>query len=173
MLAWMGGKRSKLKHARKHHTSKPGQNRSTTAEAGTKRQMASPANKTRARPAKHTKEDLQNQGSHLGKEAVSTAERGQASVSSHSSELEEIATRNSTMDEQEDSAHPAQIQGDANDFDSKWPEHLREIHDCDSEAILIKLYQHEVSQDSKCTKGLKEERKAAVSLDLQAIKLPE
>ena len=166
----MGGKRSKLKHARKHQNSKPGQNRSTIAEAG-KRPMASPANKTRTRPAKRTKEDWQKQGGHKGKEVASTAERGQASVSSNSSDLEDIATDNSMMDEQEDSVDPTQVQGDANDFDNSWPGHLRDVYDCGSKAV--KYCQHEASQDSKCTKGLKEERKAAVSLDIQAIKLPE
>lgn len=170
MLAWMGGKRSKLKHARKRNISKPRQNSRTITEEGSKRPMASPANRTRTALAKRTKEDLHKQGGHKGKGVVSTnvSERGQASISSNSSDLEKIAT--SMMDEQEDmySGDPAQLQGNANDFDSTWPGHLSDIYDHDSQAVN----QLEASQDSKCTKGAKEERKTAVSLDLQAIKLP-
>lgn len=168
----MGGKRSKLKHARKHHISKPGQNSSTIPEAGTKRPMASPANRARPRLAKRRKEDLHKQGGHKGKEVVSTnvSEQGQASISSNSSDLEKIAVGTSMMDEQEDiySADPVQLQSNANDFDSTWPGHLGEFHDHGSKAVN----QLEASQDSKCTKGSNEERKTAVSLDLQAINLP-
>ena len=166
MLAWMGGKRSKLKHARKHHTSKPGHSRSSTREAGTKRAVASPINRTRTRPAKRAKEDLHKQG-HKGKEILSTAERVQASVSGNSSDLEEVISSTSMMDEQEDNGDLEQLQGDANGSGSFGPEHIQEPHFCSSKALT----QLEARQESKRIKTLKTERKAAVSLDLQAIQL--
>ena len=161
MLAWMGGKRSKLKHARKHHISKPAQTRSTTGEAGTKRPVASPPNRTGILPAKRTKEDLHKQG-HKGKEVLSTAERGQASVSSNCSDLEETAPGTSMMDEQVDNGDLAQLQGDANS--SKWPEQLQQVRSHSSRALT----QLVARQESKRMKN----PKAAVSLDLQAIQLP-
>lgn len=165
MLAWMGGKRSKLKHAKKHHVSKPGQNRTTTANAGSKRPVASPASRTRARPAKRPKADLHMRAGDRGKEVVSTAEQGQAPVSSDSSDLERFAASTSMMDEQEDNDDHSHLQGDANASCSTRTEQLPKSlgHSC-------KAANQELQ--SKCTRGPKEERTAAVSLDLQAIQLP-
>ena len=163
----MGGKRSKLKHARKHHTgtSKPGLNRSTTAAGpGTKRPIESPANRTRIRPAKRTKEDWHKQGGDKGKEVVSTAKPGQASVSSSSSDLEDMPSSTSMMGGQQDSVDLSQVQGDAYNFDSRRLERLQETH-----RAVKKL---EASLECKPARGPQEVHKAAVSLDLQAIELP-
>lgn len=166
MLAWMGGKRSKLKHARKHHVSKPGQNRTSTANAGCKRPVASPTNGTRARPAKRTKNDVHKRASDRGKEVVSTAEQGQAPVSSNSSDLEGSP---SVMDEQEANDDHSYLQGNAHASSSTCPEDLPQSRSCRAAKKFL-----EASQElqSKCTRGPKQPRTAAVSLDLQAIQLP-
>ncbi|KAL3155814.1 hypothetical protein ABBQ32_012826 [Trebouxia sp. C0010 RCD-2024] len=122
MLAWMGGKRSILKHARKQHNSKIRLNSSSTtqAEAGSKRPLECPANKTRVRPAKRTKEGLyhdqrlQTGVNHKDKEPT---ERGEASASSSSSDLQNVSTRicvpTSEMGEQAGNASLAHLPGKA------------------------------------------------------------
>ena len=168
MLAWMGGKRSKLKHARRHHVSKPGQNRTTTANAGSKQAVASPARRTRAHPARRTKDDLRMKAGDRAKEVVSTAD--QAPVSSDSLDLQGITANNSMMDEQEDNDDHSHLHGDTNASSSTLPEDLPQSrgHGCRAAKKL------EASQElqSQCTRGPKERRTAAASLDLQAIQLP-
>ena len=100
-----------------------------------------------------------------GKEVVSTAD--QAPVSNDSLDLQGIAASTSMMDEQEDNDDHSHLQGDTNASSSTLPEDLPQSrgHSCRAAKKL------EASQE-QCTRGPKQERTAAVSLDLQAIQLP-
>lgn len=174
MLAWMGGKRSKLKHAKKHHNSKPRLNSSSTtiAEAGSKRPL-SPANRTRGRPGKCTKrESHQHLRSGAGSQGREPAEWGEASASSSSLDLQNVATGVPLpiiVDQQAANGGLAHLSGNVVKIDGTRPK----------KSLVLKQGSWAVDKPQGSRKGnvartggSPKMHQAAVSLDIQGIELP-
>ena len=182
MLAWMGGKRSKLKHARNHHRPRHASGRSAISKAGSKRPATIPINSSLNHPPKRTAEDVsesdkQLQASSEGAQTANlkTAKQSQANFSSTSSESdliarEELVCLADDIGPQLDVTSPEKLLSSDQTLSTTAGKAIDKYSSDHLEACPHK--QRRVFNKAKAVGGQANVCQAALSLDLQAIELP-
>ena len=182
MLAWMGGKRSKFKHGKKHHSSRRAIDRSVVARAGTKGVAAAvtPMDSAHGGLASSysTTGDVSTSNSykqaHRTHKQVGSAGKRARSPSSFSSNSSEGFT--SGLEEGEEDQGCLSLRDEAQPLKSK---SKRTMQQMTSAGNTIDSNEHAVTEQcklravSKLSKSRHSQvHQAAGSLDLQAIELP-
>ena len=179
MLAWMGGKRSKLKHARNHHRPNHPSSRSDVpkASAGIKRPATSPTNTAHRRTADVSESDKQSKFSSTGASLTSAskvAKQSQAKFRSSSSAESVLLAKEELDCLADDSVPQANVPSPKKSLSSDQALCTTAEKDIDSSDHL-ETYPHKQRRVPSIVKTAGRQPKMHQnlrSLDLQAIELP-